>query len=248
MIINHLMPYFFFRHRNTNLVYIASCHVCCIEKLTCDLHTLHHTTMDSINFKSMLCRKDRETRRQILDMLLTWLQTQFAIDPRATACWNSLQEAMAVNGYASNSEFKDHYLWFSMSNHNTCPSFQKIVKARLDVSKIKQDPPPAASAPSPPAQGKAPRIRKTIPKKMRGEVWKKEFGEAPTGACVCCDIPLSFFDSWHVGHIVAVANGGMDTIDNLRPVCSSCNLSMGTENMDDFKRRCYPATENPLPE
>ena len=29
-------------------------------------------------------------------------------------------------------------------------------------------------------------------------------------------------------------NGGLTNIDNLRPVCSTCNKSMGTKNMVDF--------------
>ena len=35
-------------------------------------------------------------------------------------------------------------------------------------------------------------------------------------------------------------NGGKDIASNLHPTCGSCNLSMGTENMNDFKARCYP--------
>lgn len=82
--------------------------------------------------------------------------------------------------------------------------------------------------------------RKQIPKKIRGEAWKAMFGPSTEGACFCCRKSLEIFDDWHAGHIVAQANGGPDTAANLRPVCASCNLSMGTENMDEFKARCYP--------
>lgn len=44
---------------------------------------------------------------------------------------------------------------------------------------------------------------------------------------------------WEAGHIMSVKEGGTDTLDNLRPICKSCNRSMGTENMDAFKARCY---------
>lgn len=82
--------------------------------------------------------------------------------------------------------------------------------------------------------------RKAIPKKIRGEAWKIQFGDSTKGACFCCKKLLDVFDDWHAGHIVSHTNGGKDTADNLRPVCGSCNLSMGTENMDAFKARCYP--------
>ena len=82
--------------------------------------------------------------------------------------------------------------------------------------------------------------RKPIPKKIRGEAWKIQFGESTKGACFCCKKELDSFDDWHAGHIIAHAEGGTDTAANLRPVCGSCNHSMGTENMDAFKARCYP--------
>lgn len=79
--------------------------------------------------------------------------------------------------------------------------------------------------------------RKTIPKKVRIMVWNKYIGkEKGIGDCYCCGEEIHSMD-FHVGHIVAVANGGSDKIDNLRPICSCCNKSMGTENMDEFKKR-----------
>ena len=83
--------------------------------------------------------------------------------------------------------------------------------------------------------------RKAIPKKIRGEAWKAQFGSSTEGSCFCCRKVLDIFEDWHAGHIVPSALGGSDTAANLRPVCGSCNLSMGTEHMDTFKARCYPA-------
>ena len=83
-------------------------------------------------------------------------------------------------------------------------------------------------------------IRKAIPKKIRGEAWIRHFGDSTKGSCYCCKIAFGIFDNWHAGHIIARSNGGKDTSDNLRPICGSCNQSMGTENMDAFKSRYYP--------
>ena len=45
-------------------------------------------------------------------------------------------------------------------------------------------------------------------------------------------------NSFHCGHIQAEAHGGKLSVDNLKPICAGCNLSMGSENMIDFKVRC----------
>ena len=84
------------------------------------------------------------------------------------------------------------------------------------------------------------RKRKAIPRKIRGEAWKLQFGNSVKGSCYCCKKEFDVFDDWHAGHIVSSSNGGPDTANNLRPVCGSCNLSMGTSNMDAFKARYYP--------
>lgn len=187
----------------------------------------------SLKFKKMLCAWDTNARRQLLPPLMGWLSCQATHDPKASACSNSLQELYAVNSWATPKEFKEHFAWNVMSNYDDCVSFQEIVKAKLAVPKTN-----IAVAVSTAGKGGGP--RKAIPKKVRGEVWKKHFGTSTEGSCYCCKKGLSAFDDWHVGHIVAHVNGGTDTVENLRPVCGSCNLSMGSEHMDEFKARCYP--------
>lgn len=43
--------------------------------------------------------------------------------------------------------------------------------------------------------------------------------------------------NFNCGHIQAEYKGGDQSIDNLKPICQSCNSSMGTQNMDDFKNQ-----------
>jgi len=93
---------------------------------------------------------------------------------------------------------------------------------------------------STPVEEKIEEIRKSIPKKIRAEVWKNHFGRSTDGFCVCCRCSLGILDEWHAGHIIAHAKGGLDNAENLRPVCASCNRSMGTESMSSFVARCYP--------
>lgn len=187
----------------------------------------------SIKFKKALCSNTQNDRRDILWRLSDWLTQQTLHDPNASACVVWLQQISSVNSWADNKTFKSHFSWDTAANHDRCISFQEIVKAKLAVPQtniavsIKED-----------TKGVQP--RRPIPKKVRGEVWKNHFGSSTVGSCYCCKKGLDAFEDWHAGHIIARVNGGGDVAPNLRPVCGSCNLSMGSENMDEFKMRCYP--------
>ena len=184
----------------------------------------------SFKFKKMICANNKDDRNKILEPIKTWLMQQISIDSNASACYSSIQELYQINSWLDNKSFKEHYIWNVMPNHDSCISFQEIVKAKgvpkKNIDIVIKD--------------KTGQPRKSIPKKIRGEVWTNHFGSSTKGNCFCCKTKLDIFDCWHAGHIVAHSNGGIDAADNLRPVCLSCNLSMGTENMDLFKERCYP--------
>jgi DNA segregation ATPase FtsK/SpoIIIE-like protein len=79
-------------------------------------------------------------------------------------------------------------------------------------------------------------VKSNLPKTIKSMVWNKYIGkEKGIGKCYVCSEDL---DSKHfeLGHIQAKAKGGSDEIDNLRPICSLCNKSIGTKNMDEFKK------------
>ena len=85
----------------------------------------------------------------------------------------------------------------------------------------------------PPKQPK----RKTIPKKIREQVWKNMHSNQVNAICqVCLLTNISCFN-FHVGHIVSRKKGGKDELSNYQPICSTCNLSMGAEHLDDYKKR-----------
>jgi len=184
----------------------------------------------------MICSHNQDERRQILVTLTDWLMSQIPLDPLANQCFSAFNEICSVNSWASNNDFKNHYMWNTMPNHNSCISFQAIVKNKLSVPKGKVEIQKINTA-STISSVSLP--RKAIPKKIRGEAWTNLFGPSTKGRCFCCQTELDVFDVWHAGHIISHHNGGKDIASNLRPVCGSCNLSMGTENMDDFKARCY---------
>jgi 5-methylcytosine-specific restriction endonuclease McrA len=82
-------------------------------------------------------------------------------------------------------------------------------------------------------------VRKSIPKPLKLNLWHKYFNkENACGNCYICtrDIHISDFEA---GHVIPVARGGTNLIDNLRPICGICNKSMGTQNLEDFKTKYF---------
>jgi hypothetical protein len=79
--------------------------------------------------------------------------------------------------------------------------------------------------------------KKSIPKKIKELVWNNHIGhDVASAMCTCCEKTPIKNTEFHCGHVLAEANGGTLDISNLRPICAGCNLSMGTQNMDDFKK------------
>ncbi len=81
-------------------------------------------------------------------------------------------------------------------------------------------------------------IKKTkakIPQAVRTACWDKWIGrEKGVAKCLCCNINEISQSNFACGHVVSDHNGGEITVENLKPVCTSCNSSMGTKNMDQF--------------
>lgn len=87
--------------------------------------------------------------------------------------------------------------------------------------------------------------RKQIPKKLKEIVWDKYIGkEFNISKCICCNYTEISKENHDCGHVKAVLRGGSNEIENLRPICESCNSSMGAMNMFDFKNLYYPISKD----
>ena len=80
--------------------------------------------------------------------------------------------------------------------------------------------------------------RKALPKSIRIQVWLRHVGEVFTAKCRCCFQTSMNVFNYHTAHIVSVARGGQEHLDNLLPTCAQCNLSMGTRNLYEFQKSC----------
>ena len=77
--------------------------------------------------------------------------------------------------------------------------------------------------------------KEPIPAAIKTLVWNKYIGEKVAEAkCMCCRVTTISMRHHVAGHIVSEKYGGGVTVDNLRPICANCNLSMGTMNMNEY--------------
>ena len=105
----------------------------------------------------------------------------------------------------------------------TSPQKEALEKPRKEALEIKDE------------TKKQPLSKCTIPKKVRTDVWNTFIGpNIPIHRCLCCLKTTICMTDFQVGHVLSEHCGGNLNIDNLRPICASCNISMGTTNMKDY--------------
>jgi len=74
-----------------------------------------------------------------------------------------------------------------------------------------------------------------IPKAVKVAVWNTYVGQdkGQTKCFAGCGTIITSLN-FSAGHIQSEYEGGEINVENLRPICVSCNSSMGTQNMKDF--------------
>ena len=102
----------------------------------------------------------------------------------------------------------------------------KLRQALLTRTMIVVETRPAMSASS----------KRHIPHALRTQVWSFYIGlEKGTVPCFCCEDNKITPFNFECGHVVAESKGGPTDVANLRPICSTCNKSMQTKNLFEFK-------------
>lgn len=76
--------------------------------------------------------------------------------------------------------------------------------------------------------------RQRIPKTLRLQVWKKRNGNCIDGQCFVCENDLHI-ENMECGHVVSHVYHGSVSIDNLEPICKTCNRDMGIMNLNEYK-------------
>ncbi len=107
-----------------------------------------------------------------------------------------------------------------LSNKN----YETLEEFKLKVDKIKIENPPKINT-----------KKNRIPSIIKQHVWDENIGLVNgMSNCFCCRTNIIYQINFHCGHIISEKNGGLITKDNLRPVCSKCNLCMQSKSMYDF--------------
>jgi hypothetical protein len=82
--------------------------------------------------------------------------------------------------------------------------------------------------------------KKIIPKAIKTMVWNLYIGSSiAQSTCMCCTQEKITIRDYQCGHVLSEANGGEMNISNLRPICSPCNKSMGTQHMGEFVKTFF---------
>lgn len=86
--------------------------------------------------------------------------------------------------------------------------------------------------------------RPFIPFTLREQVWKKYSANiSDHGKCYTCNKDINFTDM-ECGHIKAHALGGAAILENLMPVCRTCNRDMGIMDLNEYKELLSKCAEN----
>jgi hypothetical protein len=90
--------------------------------------------------------------------------------------------------------------------------------------------------------------KEKIPKRIRELVWTTYNGEVFTSKCYVswCTNKINVF-SFQTGHDIPESKGGTLDINNLKPICGSCNLSMGNKySITEWSKLIKPIPIPPL--
>jgi 5-methylcytosine-specific restriction endonuclease McrA len=84
--------------------------------------------------------------------------------------------------------------------------------------------------------------KKQIPKAIREQVWLEYVGKKFETKCKVywCKNKINCFN-FDCGHNLPESKGGTLAINNLRPICRNCNLSMGSQyTIDEWNEKFRP--------
>lgn len=83
--------------------------------------------------------------------------------------------------------------------------------------------------------------KKKIPKSVKIGSWNRYIGKTHGEVlCIICNNHSITQSNFEAGHILSEKNGGDCSIDNIIPICSNCNKSVGILHMDEYVKEYYP--------
>lgn len=77
----------------------------------------------------------------------------------------------------------------------------------------------------------------SITQSFRQAIWLQYCGEKYKNKCLCCNSNEISVHNFECGHILSKKNGGNISMENIIPICSFCNRSMGTIHMFKYMEK-----------
>ena len=90
--------------------------------------------------------------------------------------------------------------------------------------------------------------KQIIGSNLKKMIWEAFFKDDVSSACLCCKKVHISKDSYHAGHIISEAKGGLALLENLVPICRDCNTKCGQKNLLEFAKEKYNNIIVPLEE
>ena len=87
------------------------------------------------------------------------------------------------------------------------------------------------------AEKKVKKPKEKIPVSVKNTLWSLHFPNVLEGKCKCCQTETITRNNFDCGHIISEKNGGEIKLENLKPICRSCNSSMGVMNMNEYMKK-----------
>lgn len=84
--------------------------------------------------------------------------------------------------------------------------------------------------------------KETIPAKIKSLVWLKYMGDVFSAKCMCCQHTVISSVAFDAGHVIPESSGGKVHVANLRPICKSCNCSMGKKLLPTYALMYFPSS------
>lgn len=76
-------------------------------------------------------------------------------------------------------------------------------------------------------------------------MWYAHYGEAGSGICGLCNVKklIAYEGDWEISHIIAKKHKGPLIMPNLRPLCRTCNRTVGADSLYYYARMFPGACE-----
>ena len=78
------------------------------------------------------------------------------------------------------------------------------------------------------------KTRPTIDLNLKFAVWNKRNKNKLEPCCYCCEESL-IFSNMECGHVIPHCKGGTIELNNLEPICRTCNRKMGVMNLEHYR-------------